>query len=125
LDGALGGDFFAFAAPSAVPRHGNAATGSPQVSIIDIGELEASEYQLRFDGTAFVVRRLADGAAVGAIPPGGSAVIDGLSIDLSDVADAAIGDSFLLQPTSAAATLSVAVRDPRSIAAALPIHAAP
>jgi len=124
LDGALGGDFFSFTMPAPVPGQGNAATGSPQVSIVDVGDLAASDYELRFDGTDFVVRRLSDGAAVGTIPPGGTAVIDGLSIDLSGVSGAAIGDSFLLQPTSAAATLSVAIRDPRAVAAALPVHAA-
>jgi len=124
LDGALGGDFFSFSPPVAVPGYGNSATGSPQVSVVDVGELGASDYQLRYDGSAFVVRRLSDGAVVGTIPPGGSAVIDGLSIDLAGVTGATIGDSFLLQATSLATTLSVAVRDPRSIAAALPIHAA-
>ncbi len=125
LDGGLGGDFFSFTIPAAAPAHGNSATGSPQVSIVNVGELVASDYQLRFDGTEFIVRRLADGAVVGTIPAGGAAVVDGLSIDLADVSGAANGDTFLLQPTSVAARLSVAVRDPRSVAAALPIRAAP
>lgn len=125
LDGELGGDFFSFLAPSPTPAADNSATGLPEVSIVDVGELQASDYELRFDGTSFVVRRLADGAAVASIPAGGSAVVDGLSIDVSGVSGAAIGDTFLLRPTSIASMLSVAVRDPRSIAAALPIRAVP
>lgn len=125
LDGDAGGDFFSFTVPDAIPRSGNAAAGLPAVELVDLDALEAADYQLRFDGTGFVVRRLSDGAAVATIPPGGTAVVDGLSIDLSDVTGAEIGDSFLLQPVQIASALSVAVRDPRDVAAALPIRAEP
>lgn len=122
LDGALGEAFFSRPDPQVLTGAGNAADGIPALAIDDIGALSASDYELRFDGSDWTLRRLADGRVVGSIPPGGSLDFDGLSLDLEGVTDAERGDTFLLRPLRVAAGLAVRVDDPRAVAAALPIE---
>ncbi|HEX6999698.1 MAG TPA: flagellar hook-associated protein FlgK [Gammaproteobacteria bacterium] len=123
LDGELGGDFFGFTPPAAVAGAGNAAAGTPDVSVADVGGLVASDYELRFDGTDWRVRRLADGEIVATLPSGGTATFDGLSLDLAGVTGAAAGDRFLLRPLRVVPSLEVLVTEPRAVAAALPVRA--
>ncbi len=123
LRGLPGEAFFSRPDPEVIANRSNAATGLPGLTIEDIGELAASDYQLRFDGNDWVLRRLADGRVMGTVPPGGSLEFDGLALDLAGVTDAARNDTFLLQPLRAASGLEVRVTDPRGVAAALPIQA--
>ena len=125
LRGLPGGDFFSRPEPRVLGNRTNSVTGTPQLSISDIGALEASDYQLRFDGDNWTLRRLSDNQRIASIPPGGSLDFDGLSLDLGDLAGAARGDSFLLRPTRVAGDLEVRVTDPRAVAAALPVTAEP
>jgi flagellar hook-associated protein 1 FlgK len=123
LDGAPGEAFFDVPAPEVRAAKGNAASGTPAMSVADVGALETSDYSLTFDGTSWSVRRLADGAVVGTAAPGGSLAFDGLALDLSGVSDEEAGDSFLLRPLRVASGLAVRIDDPRAVAAALPIRA--
>lgn len=123
LRGQLGQPFFGLPAPEILAQRSNAATGLPALEIRDPGALEASDYQLRFNGTDWVVRRLADGRTVGTIPAGGTLEFDGLDLDLSGVGSASAGDTFLLRPARVAGGLEVLVTDPRAVAAALPVRA--
>lgn len=123
LNGALGGDFFGRPAPQVIGGTGNTATGLPAVSLTDAGALEASDYELRFDGTNWALRRLSDGQQLASLPPGSSHAFDGLSVDLSGIAGPATGDRFLLQPVRVSSDLEVLVTDPADVAAALPVRA--
>ena len=125
LNGQLGGAFFGVPAPEVLADPANTATGLPTLALTDVGGLQASDYQLRFDGTNWSLRRLADGVQVATIPPGGSLAFDGLSLDLSGVSGEAAGDEFLLRPVHVAQGLDVKITDPRAIAAALPVRAEP
>lgn len=123
LDGALGEAFFSLAPPRVQAAPGNAASGMPGVTIADAGALVLSDYELRFDGGAWSVRRLSDDAVVGSAAPGDAVTVDGLTFDLAPVGGAADGDRFLLQPLRAAGGLGVRISDPRAVAAALPVTA--
>jgi flagellar hook-associated protein 1 FlgK len=125
LNGDLGGAFFSVAPPRVQAASGNAGSGLPTLAIVDAGALALSDYDLRFDGSEWSLRRLADGQTVGTIPAGGSLEVDGLALDLSSVTGAGAGDRFLLQPLRAADGLGVAITDPRAVAAALPVTAEP
>ncbi len=122
LTGALGGVFFSRPEPRVSGNPSNTATGVPALTIADIGELGTSDYQLRFDGSAWNVRRVADGALVATAPEGGSVDFDGLTLNLASVTGAVAGDTFALQPTRVARDLAVAISDPRAVAAALPVR---
>lgn len=125
LTGALGEDFFTVPPPVVQTAAGNAATGQPAVSIEAVGDLTTHDYELRYDGDDWIMRRRGDGEVVGSAAPGGTIDTAGLHVDLGGVTGAAEGDSFVLQPLkSAAAGLDVAISDPRAVAAALPVRAA-
>jgi len=124
LDGAAGGEFFGRAEPLVIRHANNAATGGPALAVSDVSGLTLSDYELRFDGSAWNLRRLGDGQQLASLAPGASFDFDGLSLDLSGITGAASGDRFLLRPTQVASELRVRISDPRAIAAALPVRAA-
>lgn len=119
LDGNAGVAFFNAPQPQILFRQDTiTATGTPTVSVSDVSGLTASDYDLRYNGTNWILRSLPDGAQVGVIAPGGTLTADGLTIDLSGVSGEANNDYFLIRPThNAAKDISVAITDPRLIAA--------
>lgn len=125
LDGRLGEDFFRIPPPRVQADAGNATGGFPAMAVTDAAGLEVSDYELRFDGAAWQVRRRADGASVASAPPGAVLSFDGLRVDTAPLAGAAEGDRFLLQPLATAHRLETALDDPRRVAAALPVSVEP
>lgn len=121
LSGALGGDYFSPMAigPVVHENSGNTGTGVFAATVNTVVNLTTSDYRLIYDGSNYILQRLADNTAQ-AYTLG--SVVDGFSISLSGGAPAA-GDSFLIQPTrGGAAKLALAITDPRAIAAAAPIR---
>jgi len=126
LTGALGGNFFTAPAPQVItpnnpPNGGTAAIG---VAVASAANLTTSDYRLTANGGGnYTLVRLSDSTTVfsaTALPQ----TVDGLTISLASGA-ANAGDSFLIQPTRAAAhDIAVALTDARSIAAAAPIRTA-
>lgn len=120
LDGNLGSTFFQGGAPRVVPHGNNAGSGAPTVAVSAAGELTGSDYALSYDGSDFHLRRLNDDTVVGS--GAGPFAVDGLNIDLTGVTPAS-GDRFMIRPTQAGATnFALAVNDPRSVAAAVPVR---
>lgn len=126
LTGALGGNFFAAPSPQVLypntPLNGGSAVIG--VGVANAGSLTASDYRLTADGGGnYTLVRLSDNAtifAASALPQ----TVEGLTLSLSSGA-ANAGDTFLIQPTRAAAAgIDVALTDARSIAAAAPIRTA-
>ncbi len=78
----------------------NAGSGALGVTVADSSALKASDYRVDWDSGAYTVTRLADGNQTTAVifP----AVIDGLNFTAAGAP--ANGDSFMVQPFSAAAT---------------------
>ncbi len=121
LDGIAGTDLFSTGAVQVLEP---AANGSSVTVAYDaIGNLTGSDYQLRYDGTDFILTRLSDNTT-SVLPPGLS-VVDGLAIDI-DPTGALAGDIFEIQPTrNAAELLSLQLHDVRKLAAASPLHSQP
>lgn len=125
LNNALGGDFFRtldLANPAGAPRVLSNSAATVTVSVTDISALTASDYRLDYDGATYTLMRLSDSSVAysGALfPP--PAAVDGLSFTLAGAP--AAGDSFLVQPTRAAARdFAVAIGDTSRIAIAGPIR---
>lgn len=128
LSGAAGTPLFTISPPQALPAAGNArdASGgfvsSVSLSITDPSALEASEYRLEPDSAnagQYLLTRLADGKQFPPVADG--ATVDGFTITIGPNAPQP-GESFLLKPVSnAAAGLSVALKNPRGLAAANPM----
>jgi len=122
LDGDLGGDYFDMGLMVQAPKENsnNGGSGTPAISIADVGALTTSDYRLGYDGTNYTLLRLSDNTPTPITTS--PQIVDGVSIDLSGWTPAA-GDSFLIQPTRAGATnLRLAIGNARDIAAAAPIR---
>lgn len=119
LNGNPGVEFFNSPQPEILYRQGDlVATGLPGVTIDDVGGLTQYDYELRFDGTDWVLRSLPNRQVAGTVAPGGTLTAHGLEIDMSGVSGEATNDYFVIRPTrNAAAGISVAIDDPRLVAA--------
>ena len=121
LDGMLGGDFFSVLDPVVSANNNNSGSGSVKAVVSDVSALTASDYNLAYDGTNYVLTRLSDGQAQ-TLTGGGPFNVDGLTLTLSGTMNA--GDKFAIRPTRGAATgLQVAATTTNEIAAAAPIRA--
>ncbi len=122
LTGQLGTNFFSFPSPTMKANSANVLLTSPTVSIdvATIDRLTTSDYRLSNIGGAFQLTRLSDNTvtAITTQPQ----VVDGMSIDTTGWG-VATNDSFIIQPTRAAArNIAVAFTDARQIAAAAPVR---
>lgn len=127
LDGAVGKPLLTVGEPKVWASAFNAldSTGAPaaKVSISRVagqgGQLQASDYSLRLDpadNTRYQVTRQSDGTVFSGLDSG--AQVDGFTFDVSGSPMSA-QDRFLLEPVSAAASsTTVAITDPRKLAAA-------
>jgi len=127
LDGNVGGNLFtptAFGAsnifvPSA-PAVPNTGTASLALSISDVSQFAASDYEVNFTGPAAgSITRKADGVVTtfAAVP----IIIDGLTVGIASGA-ANAGDRFLLKPFSTSASnIRAEFSSPRALAIASPV----
>lgn len=125
LNGQLGGDFFNVGTPLSVPSSANTTTAGIAATISDVGALTTSDYRVQFVGgaTPYKITRVADGVVQSAatLP----LVVDGVTFNLAPppaAAVPAIGDEFLVHPTSEGAIkFSVAIVDTSKLAAGSPV----
>jgi len=128
LQGQAGSPLFALQGPKAVPAGDNQRNGAGayvatvDISIADPSALTASEYRLEPDTAnagQYTLTRLADGKVFPPVSDGDT--IDGFTITIGPDAPQP-GDSFLLKPvSSAAAGITVVLKNPRGLAAANPM----
>ena len=125
LDGDLGGDYFALAAPEVLANPGN--VGSISVGIDSVAGLQPHEYQLAYDGANWNLTDLTTGGNValsGAGTAASSLVADGMAIVVGT--PPAAGDRYRLRPTrDGASAIDTLVKNTRDIAAADPVRTAP
>jgi flagellar hook-associated protein 1 FlgK len=120
LNGNVGTDFFALAAPTPLANRNNTGTATLAVDIADVGALDGVPLEFRYDGANWTARRADTGANVPLAGLGTVAspfVVNGIEVVVSGAA--AANDRFLIEPTSnAARDIAVAINDPNRIAAA-------
>lgn len=122
LDGNAGKAFFSLGAPLAAGNPDNTGSATIDVSYdtANLAQLTANDYTLDFDGSAWRLRRAADGQLVGMSGTGTAAnpfSAEGINIVVSG--SAAAGDRFRIMPTrDTAGAISARVTDARDIAAA-------
>jgi flagellar hook-associated protein 1 len=113
LNGALGGEFFR---EPRVQVLGSGTGALPAVEVVDVGNLTAGEYRLRYQGGAWELRSLPEGTLV----PDFADV--GLGISTAGLDQ---GETFLIRPTrTAARQVAAEIRNPAEVAAASPLAAA-
>jgi len=120
LNGNVGTDFFALAAPQPLANRNNTGTATLAVDIANVGALDGVPLEFRFDGANWTARRGDNGAPVALAGLGTGAspfVVNGIEVVVSGAA--AANDRFLIEPTSnAARDIALAINDPNRIAAA-------
>ncbi|MES2991686.1 MAG: flagellar hook-associated protein FlgK [Pseudomonadota bacterium] len=120
-----GAPIFAIGAPRVLEASANAGNATLGITVDDASQVQASDYELAFDGANYTLTRLSDRAAVPGSPytPAQLAAgvqLDGLTLQLSGGA-AATGDRFLLQPVgNAAQSMQSMLASTRGLAAAAP-----
>lgn len=120
MQGNMGGNFFTIPSPTVTASTKNTGNATLAAEITGFGDLTASDYSLRYDGTNYTLARLDDGTmqTFAAFPQ----TVDGVRLNLASGAMSA-GDEFLVQPTlNAAGQIKVAIQDASLIAAAAPIR---
>jgi flagellar hook-associated protein 1 FlgK len=115
-------------APRSLPAASNAGDAAFGVTLTDTTQVQASDYELQFDGTNYSLTRLSDNtAAVGspfsAAQMATGVTVDGMTIQMTAGTSVA-GDRTLLQPVgNAAKDMRAVLSDPNGIAAASPVTA--
>lgn len=120
LSGQFGAAIFSTPTTQATASSTNTGTATATVSVTNVGALTANDYVLTYNAGAYSLTRASDGTSVALAGAGTAAnplTADGLSIVLSGAP--ASHDTFLIQPTAAAAaSFKVVLTDPSKIAAA-------
>ena len=126
LNGALGSRIFSSPTILPFPHSGNVSAVSVSASLVDSGNLTASDYKLESGGgDLYTLTRLSDNKTF-AINTGGTypyttAEMDGMTLQISGAAT--LGDKFFIRPTrNAAEQISLQITDPRGFAAAAPLR---
>jgi flagellar hook-associated protein 1 FlgK len=126
LNGSLGGDFFALAGPGVSASTNNTGTATVTAAITDPAAVAAREYDLRYNGTGWLLYDRATGGVVPSTGTGSAAdplQAEGIAVTVAGTAQA--GDRFLVRPLgNVAANLRVRLTDPAGIAAASPLTTA-
>lgn len=123
-----GSPIFAVGSPRVLPASSNSGNASLGLTVADGALVQASDYELRFDGSRYALTRLSDGEAMPGSPYTPSQLaagvtFDGVTLQLG-ASGALAGDRFLLQPVSdAALNMKTVLSDPSAIAAASPVTA--
>jgi flagellar hook-associated protein 1 FlgK len=123
-----GAPMFSVGAPRVLPAFTNAGNASLSLTVSDASYVQASDYELRFDGSNYNLVRLSDQQSVGGSPLtpaqlSAGVQVDGLTLQLA-AGTSQPGDRYLLQPTSAAASqMQATLSDPQGLAAASPFTA--
>lgn len=125
LSGELGGDLFNVGEPNVYDSANNNGTALVGLTIADVSQLTASDYQLQVNGSTVQLFRLDTQTDVPLTGSGTSAdpyVADGLEIVIRGAP--ADGDAYLLQPTSGLAReFELAIDNPADLALAGPVSA--
>ena len=126
LNGALGSRIFSSPTILPFPHSGNVSAVSVSASLVDSGNLTASDYKLESGGgDLYTLTRLSDNKTF-AINTGGTypyttAEMGGMTLQISGAAT--LGDKFFIRPTrNAAEQISLQITDPRGFAAAAPLR---
>lgn len=134
LTGALGGDFFTEPAAGVLDNANNTGTAAVTATVNSVSALTTSDYRLVYSAAnTFTLTRVSDNQSWSGTGASQALAFADLLTNFTPAQGftmgfagaATVGDSFLIQPTRAAATgIGVAITDPRSIAAAAPIRTA-
>jgi flagellar hook-associated protein 1 FlgK len=104
-EGLAGGNLFNIGAISTHASSSNTSSATARADVTDVSQLQASDYQMRFDGVEYTLTRLTDNQQISG---GNNLIMDGIAFSVDGTANA--GDSFLFRPTAnSAGSFSTAI----------------
>jgi flagellar hook-associated protein 1 len=120
-----GAPIFTVGTPRVLNASTNTGTAVLGASVSDSSQLQASDYELRFDGTNYALTRLSDNTTAAGSPYSPAQLAAGVTVDGVDIqlsaGTANSGDRFLLQPVGVAAqSMQTVLANTQGIAAASP-----
>lgn len=121
LNGNPGGKYFSVALGQPMASEKNTGTASLSIELSSAKALTGQDYEFMVEGGTLKYRTLPNGKFTDLPAPNaaGDVVVDGLKLDLSNMANAAEGDVWRLTPTrNAADSFAVEIEHPGDIAAA-------
>lgn len=119
IQGKPGGNFFSTPVPAVSKGNGNTGDAIVSSEIADIGAMTSSDYQVKFDGSNYLVTRLSDNTlkSYASLPQ----TFDGITIKI-DSGTMKSGDTFLIQPSAnGMANFKLAIDNIAKIAAGAPV----
>ncbi|HZX72374.1 MAG TPA: flagellar hook-associated protein FlgK, partial [Rhodanobacter sp.] len=117
LSGNQGAPIFSVPTPGVLGATTNKGSATVAATVSDVSQLTASDYVLRYDGSAWALKTTAGQSVPLTTNTDGSLSAAGLTFTVAGAAQA--GDSYQIQPTrNAAAGIAVSMTDPAGIAAA-------
>ena len=120
-----GAPIFSVGAPRVLGASSNTGSATLSVTVDDSSQLQASDYELRFDGSNYTLTRNADQSTVAGSPFSPAALaagvqLDGITLTLTGGTPAS-NDRFLLQPVGGAAQdMQAVLGSTKGLAAASP-----
>ena len=119
MNGETGATFFQIGQPDALAHSGNKGSGvlAAAINLNGASDLRAAEYDIRFDGTNYIVTRQPDNEQVFAGDPLTDVRFDGMTVSMTGAP--AAGDRWALLPArDAAGKLQMVLTGPDKLAAA-------
>lgn len=118
IQGNTGEKLFTYSKPTIIGNNKNQGNSVVSVDYAKITDVKASDYQLTFNGSDWVVTRLSDNQQITAELKDGKLMFDGLAITLSG--NPIAGDSFVIKPVAnAAGSLQLLTKDPNKLASGI------
>lgn len=118
IQGNTGEKLFTYSKPTIIGNNKNQGNSVVSVDYAKITDVKASDYQLTFNGSDWVVTRLSDNQQITAELKDGQLMFDGLAITLSG--NPIAGDSFVIKPVAnAAGSLQLLTKDPNKLASGI------
>ncbi len=123
-NGNVGQALLTVGAPLVLASANNAGSASVSASITNLGGLTTSNYELKYDGSAWSLVDDASGAAasLSASTSGGVTTLSGAGLTITVSGSASAGDEFLVEPVANAVNnMALLTSDPTKIATAAPL----
>jgi len=106
---------FNLATPTVIANATNTGSVTSTYDPTSVGQLQASDYQLSYNGGNYTLTQLSNGAVTTPTPTAGVITGPGFDINVSSIGN---GDSYLIRPTfNAAQNMSMVMTDPTLVAA--------
>lgn len=118
IHGNQGEKLFDYSRPTAIANRKNHGNATITIDYEKVTDIKASDYEITFNGTDWIVTRLSDHQQINVKQEGDKLLFDGLAITIDGTL--ASGDSFVIKPVAdIASSLHLLTKDPNKLASGI------